>query len=217
MEVHILESGEKLREELGLITTEKTIRRAVQRITELRRSLLRAKRYYDHLGLAINRLAENELGQIPAPALDRLGILQRRAAYLRQAILEQRECVTQVREAYQAKVDMEQNQVMKLLTVLTAILLCKSIAKWPCAAESGTALESGRVGRDGPHARKISCASLFPIFLVRCLRMKFHASDPYYRVVWYEFHRHAGTGLAPWVHLCHCTECCGMRPELSYP
>ena len=86
--------------ELGLITTEKPIRRAVQRITELRRSLLRAKRYYDHLGLAINRLAENELGQIPAPALERLGILQRRAAYLRQAILEQREYVTQVREAY---------------------------------------------------------------------------------------------------------------------
>ncbi len=60
----------------------------------------------------------------------------------------------------------------------TRFLLCKSTAKWPCAAESGTALKSGRVGRDGPHARKISCASLFPIVVVRCLRMKFYADSP---------------------------------------
>ena len=109
--------------ELGIIQAAKPLRRASDRIASLRRTLLRTKRYYDHMGLAVDRLVENESGSIPKPALARLVLLQRRLSYLRQTTLEQHEYVTQVREAYQAQIDIEQNQVMKLLTLLTAVFM----------------------------------------------------------------------------------------------
>ena len=109
--------------ELGIIQAAKPLRRASDRIASLRRTLLRTKRYYDHLGLAADRLAENESGSIPKPALARLILLQRRLSYLRQTPRAQPEYVTQVREASQAQLDIQQNQVMKLLTLLTAVFM----------------------------------------------------------------------------------------------
>ena len=38
-------------------------------------------------------------------------------------MLHLRDYVTQVREAYQAQIDIEQNKIMKIFTVLTAVFL----------------------------------------------------------------------------------------------
>ena len=43
--------------------------------------------------------------------------------YLLNSVMHLREYITQVREAYQAQIDIEQNQIMKVFTVMTSIFL----------------------------------------------------------------------------------------------
>lgn len=109
--------------ERRIITTEHTIKGASARIIELRRAFLKIKRYYEHMGIVVDRLAENENGAIPAETLNRFGALSRRVQYLLKSVTDLREYVTQVREAYQASIDIEQNQIMKVFTVMTSIFL----------------------------------------------------------------------------------------------
>lgn len=109
--------------ERRIITTESTIKGASARIIDFRRSLLRIKRYYENLGIVAERLGENENNAIPAETIIRFAALGRRVQYLTKSVTDMREYVTQVREAYQASIDIEQNQIMKVFTVLTAIFL----------------------------------------------------------------------------------------------
>lgn len=116
--------------ELGILSTEKPIKSAGGRIAVLRRQLLRTKMYYEHLDVMMECMqdAQNEFGQ---KACARFTAFTRRLEYLLRTVLELREYVTQVREAFQAKIDLEQNYIMKILTVLTAIFLPLSlIAGW---------------------------------------------------------------------------------------
>ena len=50
-------------------------------------------------------------------------ILQNRAERFRSIVLNLRDYVTQMREAYQSQIDIQQNQLMRLFTVITAIFL----------------------------------------------------------------------------------------------
>jgi magnesium transporter len=109
--------------ERRIITTESTIKGASSRIIDFRRALLRIKRYYESLGIVAERLSENENNAISADTLTRFAALGRRIQYLTKSVTDMREYVTQVREAYQASIDIEQNQIMKVFTVLTAIFL----------------------------------------------------------------------------------------------
>ena len=93
------------------------------KIIMLRRRLLRIKRYYEQLDLIVDRLAENENGCIPCELLPRFTSLGRRVDRLTESVVHLREFVTQLREAYQAQIDIEQNQIMKLFTVITAVFL----------------------------------------------------------------------------------------------
>jgi len=54
-------------------------------------------------------------------------------------------------------------------------LLCKSIAKAPCAVFDGTAWNFSAWAGDGPHAQNFMCRLLLPIIVVRPQRMKFYA------------------------------------------
>jgi len=107
----------------GLITARKPLKKASTRIILLRRSLLKMKRYYEQLADVMDVLAENESGAIPEELLNHFLALSHRINRLRESVEHLREYVTQVREAYQAQVDIEQNQIMKIFTVLTAVFL----------------------------------------------------------------------------------------------
>lgn len=107
----------------GLITAKKPIKKASTRIVLLRRSLLKMKRYYEQLADVMDVLTENENGAIPETLLNGFSSLSRRIDRLTKSVEHLQEYVTQVREAYQAQVDIEQNQIMKIFTVLTAVFL----------------------------------------------------------------------------------------------
>jgi len=109
--------------EEGLITAEKPLKTASARIISLRRALLKMKRYYEQLDDVMDVLAENENGAIPETLVNHFSALSRRIDRLTKSVEHLREYVTQVREAYQAQVDIEQNQIMKIFTVLTAVFL----------------------------------------------------------------------------------------------
>ena len=64
----------------------------------------------------------------------------------------------------------------KTAAFCSCFLLCKSIAKWPCAAFSGTAFRFKRVGRDAPHAQKLHAQGFCMFFAVQHRRMKFYSS-----------------------------------------
>ncbi|HNW03798.1 MAG TPA: CorA family divalent cation transporter [Oscillospiraceae bacterium] len=93
------------------------------RIIQLRRSFSRIKRYYEQLGFMVDGLIENEGSLLTPEIAERFDALRKRLGYLTNSILELREYVTQAREAYQASIDIEQNQTMKLLTIVTAVFL----------------------------------------------------------------------------------------------
>lgn len=100
-------------------------------IIELRKQLLFLKRYYEPLLDIAEGLEENENGLIEEGALKYFGILKNRIERLNNNVLHLRDYVTQVREAYQAQVDISLNHTMKLFTVITAIFLPLSlIAGW---------------------------------------------------------------------------------------
>lgn len=100
-------------------------------IIDLRKQLLFLKRYYEPLLDIAEGLEENENGLIEADALKYYGILRNRIERLNNNVFHLRDYVTQVREAYQAQVDISLNHIMKAFTVITAIFLPLSlIAGW---------------------------------------------------------------------------------------
>lgn len=96
--------------------------RAAQ-IIGLRRELLQMKRYYEQLSMITSELSENTNKALPKELQKRFSTLDRRLDYLLNSVLHLREYITQVREAYQAQIDIEQNQIMKVFTVITAVFL----------------------------------------------------------------------------------------------
>lgn len=92
-------------------------------IIGMRRELLKMKRYYEQLALITEDLTENENKAFSDELQKRFVSLDKRMDYLLNSVLHLREYITQVREAYQAQVDIEQNQIMKVFTVITSIFL----------------------------------------------------------------------------------------------
>jgi len=98
-------------------------RNAVREIISLRQRLMAYKRHYEQLLGVFDMLEENEDDLLSAHAERTLHILSNRADRLYHAVLNLRDYVTQVRESYQAEVDISLNNVMKIFTVITAIFL----------------------------------------------------------------------------------------------
>ena len=92
-------------------------------IVSFRRRLLRWKKYYDQLRSIFDALSLNVNSVFSSDAAQRFETLNRRAERLYGNAVSLREYVTQVREAYQAQIDIEQNNLMKIFTVVTAIFL----------------------------------------------------------------------------------------------
>lgn len=100
-------------------------------IVHKRRLLLGYKRYYEQFLAVCEGLEENENGLMSERALRLARMLSRRAERLLQSTNNLRDYVAQVREAAQAQVDIDLNNIMKLFTVITAIFLPLTlIAGW---------------------------------------------------------------------------------------
>lgn len=91
------------------------------KIVHYRKALLHLKRYYTRLDAIFDNLAANTNGVLSREG-ERLFsvLLNRNRRYLETAV-NLRDYVTQMREAYQAQIDIEQNSLMKVFTVVTAI------------------------------------------------------------------------------------------------
>ena len=98
-------------------------RDCVVEIIHLRKRLMVLKKYYEQLLNVLDILIENENGLINKKVLRSFKMLYRRTERRFQNVLNLRESVTQVRESYEAEVDISLNTTMKLFTVVTTIFL----------------------------------------------------------------------------------------------
>ena len=92
-------------------------------IVRFRKELIRRKRYYEQLSDIFENLKIDDEKVLSHDAKRHFAILQSRAEKLCSNVLTLRDYVTQMREACQAQVDIEQNQLMKFFTVITALFL----------------------------------------------------------------------------------------------
>lgn len=95
----------------------------VKEIISLRKRLLVFKRYYEQLLNVLEELQQNENDTLHGNSLRYFRIYSGRVERLYHSVLNLRDYVTQVREAYQAEVDISLNNIMKIFTVITAIFL----------------------------------------------------------------------------------------------
>lgn len=106
-----------------LISSGYVEKRGTTQIMNLRHHLMDIKRYYAQLGLIAGELFEMKSAGISAEIQKRFELFSKRTDRLLEYVTQMREYITQVREAYQAQVDIEQNQIMKIFTVITAVFL----------------------------------------------------------------------------------------------
>ena len=104
-----------------LLTSSK--KECTEQIIAYRRELLQLKKYYEQLNRIFEGLVQNENNLISETSLRYFNILDSRIDRLFANVLNIRDYVTQVREAYQAQIDIEQNNLMRVFTVITSIFL----------------------------------------------------------------------------------------------
>lgn len=95
----------------------------IRKIIAYRKELLRLKRYYEQLDTILDNLILNENGMLTEDGLSHFRILAGRTSRYLTNVINLRDYVTQMREAYQAQIDIEQNNLMRLFTVVTAVFL----------------------------------------------------------------------------------------------
>lgn len=103
----------------------------LDRIIAWRQELLRLKRYYEQLDSIFDDLAENDNGLLSRQDVRRFANLGNRMERYLNAVQSLRESVAQLREAYQSQLSIQQNDLMKIFTVVTAVFLPLSLlAGW---------------------------------------------------------------------------------------
>lgn len=103
----------------------------VQEIVTMRRQLRVLKRYYEQILDIFSYVEGNDNGFFDNRVLKAFRMLTGKVNRLYQGVGNLRDSVSQVREAYQAEVDIELNQTMKVFTVITTIFLPLTlIAGW---------------------------------------------------------------------------------------
>ena len=106
-----------------LITSKHCTSKFGAEIMSKRRFLLRIKRYYEQLGIVTSDMLTMSGELMSDEERNFLAVIDRRLDHLLSSVVSLREYTTQVREAYQAQIDIEQNQIMKILTVITSVFL----------------------------------------------------------------------------------------------
>ena len=101
------------------------------RIIDTRYEVLRLKKYYEQFEVIFEELGDNDNGVLDSEELKYFGILYNRCERLLRQVMNLWEYVVQVRASYQAQIDIEQNRLMKVFTLVTSIFLPLTlIAGW---------------------------------------------------------------------------------------
>lgn len=116
MEDHISDGETRLLE--GKLTGE-----CLEQIVAWRRELLRLKRYYEQLDAIFDQLAVNDNGLLDRQTVRRFSNLGNRTERFLGSIQNLREAVAQLREAYQSQLAIQQNDLMKIFTLVTVVFL----------------------------------------------------------------------------------------------
>ena len=95
----------------------------LEQIVAWRRELLRLKRYYEQLDAIFDQLAVNDNGLLDRHTVRRFSNLGNRTERFLGSIQNLREAVAQLREAYQSQLAIQQNDLMKLFTLVTVVFL----------------------------------------------------------------------------------------------
>ena len=101
--------------------------RFLRQMSVIRKELNRANRFYAQLGDFASSLREYAGDLFDAYSAQRLDAFLRKADALREETRMLREYASQISSEYQAQVDIQQNRVMKLLTIVTTIFLPLSL------------------------------------------------------------------------------------------
>lgn len=96
-------------------------------ITVWRQELLRLKRYYEQLNFIFDEMTVNDNKLFSEDGVRRLMILRNRTDRYLSAVKNLQEMVSQLREAYQSQLSIQQNDLMKIFTVVTVIFLPLSL------------------------------------------------------------------------------------------
>ncbi|NLK37590.1 MAG: magnesium transporter [Epulopiscium sp.] len=107
--------------EQELITSQK--KDCVYEIVSLRKRLMILKRYFEQFLNVLEGVGQNENELYDPKMLRYFRTLEKRIDRFYQNVLNLRDYVTQVRESYQAEVDISLNVTMKIFTVITTIFL----------------------------------------------------------------------------------------------
>ena len=100
-------------------------------LSPLRKQALGWLRYYNQLDGVACELESNEIGLFSAEEQQMFHMLEKRLARLRDEAQLLREYCLQVRELFQAELDIRQNRIMKILTIVTTVFLPLSlVAGW---------------------------------------------------------------------------------------
>lgn len=99
----------------------------IHKMSAIRRELNRENRFYAQLGDFAETMQEDAAELLGHRAQRRVGYFTRRVGTLRSETQMLREYATQISGEYQAQVDILQNRVMKLLTIVTTIFLPLSL------------------------------------------------------------------------------------------
>lgn len=102
-----------------------------EKITSMRYEILKLRRYYDQLETIFECICDNDNELVSERSLRYFEILKSRSVKLVSQLTSLREYIMQVRESYQAQIGIEQNELMKVFTMVTSIFLPLTlIAGW---------------------------------------------------------------------------------------
>ena len=103
----------------------------IRQMSQLRKELNQHNRYYAQMNDMVATLQENTADLLDECSSGRLQYILRRLNRLQEETQMLREYASQVSSEYQAQVDLGQNRIMKLLTIVTTIFMPLSlIAGW---------------------------------------------------------------------------------------
>ena len=113
------------------VMTDSKRKNPIKKIIGLRKNLVQLKHYYEQLITIFGYIEANENDLVDGKSLRLLRILSGKVGRLHGNVLTLIEYVAQIREAYQAEVDIQLNTTMKIFTVITTIFFPLSlIAGW---------------------------------------------------------------------------------------
>lgn len=94
-----------------------------EKLIEMRNELLHLKKYYEQLSFLFEEICDNDNELISAENLKYFEVLRNRCVRLHSQVMNLREYLTQIRESYTSQIGLEQNNLMKVFTMVTSIFM----------------------------------------------------------------------------------------------